>query len=74
MEKNLVVDYKRSDLDVFLNAAKLNLFKPKRYGGWYVAFCLWSAMGLGDREKFNDCLRQYFPKVYCANEWVQEYH
>lgn len=63
-KENLVVDYKRSDLEVFLDVAKLDLFEPKKHGGWHVAFNLWSAMGLGDREKFNDCLRQSFPEVY----------
>ncbi|OXV07873.1 hypothetical protein Egran_04363 [Elaphomyces granulatus] len=63
-KENLVVDYKRSDLEVFLDVAKLDLFEPKKHGGRHVAFHLWSAMGLGDREKFNDCLRQSFPEVY----------
>jgi hypothetical protein len=63
-KENLAVDYKRSDLEVFLDVAKLDLFEPKKHGGWHVAFHLWSAMGLGDREKFNDCLRQSFPEVY----------
>lgn len=63
-KENLVVDYKRSDLEVFLDVAKLDLFEPKKHGGWHVAFHLWSAMGLGDSEKFNDCLRQAFPEVY----------
>jgi hypothetical protein len=59
-----VVDYKRSGLEVFLGVAKLDLFEPKKHGRWHVAFRLWSAMGLGYSEKFNDCLRQYFPEVY----------
>ena len=63
-KENLVVDYKRSDLEVFLDVVKLDLFEPKKHGGWHVAFHLWSAMGLGDSEKFNDCLRQSFPEVY----------
>src|SRR6266480_5129524 len=63
-KENLVVDYGRSNLEVFLDVAKLDLFEPKKHGGWHVAFHLWSAMGLGDREKFNDCLRQSFPEVY----------
>ncbi|KAI9775913.1 MAG: hypothetical protein M1839_000702 [Geoglossum umbratile] len=63
-KESLVVDYKRSDLEVFLDVAKLDLFEPKKHGGLHVAFRLWSAMGLGDREKFNDCLRQSFPEVY----------
>ncbi|KAI9865353.1 MAG: hypothetical protein M1813_002242 [Trichoglossum hirsutum] len=63
-KENLVVDYKRSDLEVFLDVAKLDLFEPKKHGGLHVAFRLWSAMGLGDREKFNDCLRQSFPEIY----------
>jgi hypothetical protein len=57
-KENLVVDYKRSDLEVFLDVAKLDLFEPKMHGGPRVAFRLWSAMGLGDsEEKFNDCLQ-----------------
>jgi hypothetical protein len=64
-KENLVVNYKRSDLEVFLDVAKLNLFESKKHGGWHIAFLLWSAMGLGDREKFNDCLRQSFPEIYC---------
>jgi hypothetical protein len=67
-KENVVVNYKRSDLEVFLDVAKLDLFEPKKHGGWRVALCLWLAMGLGDREKFNDCLWQSFPKIYCANE------
>lgn len=67
-KENLVVNYKRSDLEVFLDVAKLDLFEPKKHGGWHVAFRLWLAMGLGDREKFNDCLRQSFPEVYCGNK------
>src|SRR5256885_6844270 len=67
-KENLVVDYKRSDLEVFLDVAKLDLFEPKKHGGWYLAFRLWLAMGLGDREKFNDCLRQSFPEIYRGNE------
>jgi len=57
-KENLVVDYKRSNLEIFLDVANLDLFEPKKHGGWHVAFHLWSAMGLGDSEKFNDCLRQ----------------
>jgi hypothetical protein len=67
-KENLKVNYKRSDLKVFLDVAKLDLFEPKKHGGWHVAFRLWVAMGLGDREKFNDCLRQSFPGIYCGNE------
>lgn len=67
-KENLVVDYKRSNLEVFLDVAKLDLFEPKKHGGWNVAFHLWSAMGLGDRDKFNDCLRQSFPRPICGNE------
>jgi hypothetical protein len=60
-KENLVVNYKRSDLEVFLDVAKLDLFESKKHGGLHVAFRLWLAMGLGDREKFNDCLQQSFP-------------
>ena len=60
-KENLVVNYKRSDLEVFLDVAKLDLFESKKHGGLHVAFHLWLAMGLGDREKFNDCLQQSFP-------------
>lgn len=67
-KEKLVVNYKRSNLEVFLDVAKLDLFEPKKHGGWHVAFRLWLAMGLGDRERFNDCLRQSFPEVYCGNE------
>jgi len=63
-KENLVVDYKQSDLEVFLDVAKLDLFEPKKHGGLHVAFRLWSAMELGDREKFNNCLRQSFPEIY----------
>ena len=66
-KENLVVDYKRSDLEVFLDVAKLDLFEPKKHGGWHVAFHLWSAMGLGDREKFDDCLRQSLIDTLLAN-------
>ena len=67
-KENLVVNYKRSNLEVFLDVAKLDLFELKKHRGWRVAFRLWLAIGLGDREKFNDCLRQSFPEVYCGNE------
>jgi len=67
-KENLVVDYKRSDLEVFLDVAKLDLFEPKKHRGWHLAFHLWLTMGLGDCEKFNDCLQQSFPKIYCGNE------
>ena len=67
-KENLVVNYKRSNLEVFLGVAKLDLFKPKKHGGRHVAFRLWLAMGLGDHKKFNDCLQQSFPEVYCGNE------
>lgn len=57
-KEKLVVDYKKSDLEVFLDVARLGLFDSKQHGGRYVAFRLWSAMGL-DSESFNDCARQY---------------
>jgi hypothetical protein len=60
-KEHLVVNYKQSDLEVFLDVAKLDLFESKKHGGLHVAFRLWLAMGLGDREKFNDCLQQSFP-------------
>lgn len=63
-KENLVVDYKRSDLEIFLDVAKLDLFVPEKHGGRHVALWLWSAMKLGDSEKFNDCLRKSFPEVY----------
>jgi hypothetical protein len=56
-----VVNYKLSDLEVFLDIAKLDLFESKKRGGLHVAFRLWLVMGLGDREKFNDYLQQSFP-------------
>ena len=62
-KENLVVDYKRSDLDVFLDVAKLGLFEAKEHRGWRVAFELWSVMKLEDDEKFNDYIRHYFPDV-----------
>jgi hypothetical protein len=49
-KENLVVNYKRSDLEVFLDVAKLDLFEPKKHGGWHVAFRLWVAMGVRSRE------------------------
>ncbi|KAH8797863.1 heterokaryon incompatibility protein-domain-containing protein [Xylogone sp. PMI_703] len=67
-KENLIVNYKRSDLEVFLDIAKLDLFEPKRHGGLHIAFCLWLAMGLGDREKFNDCLRQSYLHVCCGKK------
>jgi hypothetical protein len=67
-KESLVVNYERSDLEVFLDVAKLDLFKSEKHGGLHVALDLWLAMGLGDREKFNDCLRQSFPWVYCGKE------
>ncbi|KAH8595398.1 heterokaryon incompatibility protein-domain-containing protein [Bisporella sp. PMI_857] len=65
--ENLIVNYQQSDLEVFLDVAKLDLFESEKHGGLHVAFCLWLAMGLGDREKFNDCLRQHFPAT--ADSW-----
>jgi hypothetical protein len=60
---NLVVRYERSDKEVFVDVARLDLFEPRKHGGWHVAFCLWQAMGLGGREKFNDCIRESFPEL-----------
>ncbi|OCT48981.1 hypothetical protein CLCR_04936 [Cladophialophora carrionii] len=62
--KKLTPYYKKSVLEVFLDVARLDLFKQENHGGVHVAFRLWSEMGLGDREKFNDCLRQHFPEIY----------
>ena len=44
-KEQLVVDYKRSGLEVFLDVAKLGLLEPQEHGGLHVAFQLWSAMG-----------------------------
>jgi hypothetical protein len=63
-----VVNYKQTDLEVFLDVAKLDLFELKKHKGRHIAFHLWLAIGLGDHEKFNNCLWQYFPVVYCGNE------
>jgi len=54
----LVVNYDKSDLEVFVDAARLGLLDPRNHGGRHVAFLLWSEMGLGDREEFNRCLSQ----------------
>ncbi|KAH8621277.1 hypothetical protein IG631_24050 [Alternaria alternata] len=66
-KEGLVVDYRRSDLEVFLDVAKLGFFEPKNHGGLHVAFWLWSAMGLGDEGKFNDCVLQSFPE-FCQRK------
>jgi hypothetical protein len=63
-KENLVVDYQRSKREVFLDVAKLGLFDPQKHGGWHVAFHLWSALELGDKEDFNDCIRQSLPEVH----------
>jgi len=62
-KEKLVVDYKRSDLEVFLDVANLGLFETQKHGGWHVASQLWSAMGLGDREKLNDCISAFLPEI-----------
>jgi len=63
----LVVDYSKSILDVFLDVAKLGLFKSKAHGGWHVAFCLWSVMELGqDHEAFNECIRRELSEDLCT--------
>ncbi|ETI26153.1 hypothetical protein G647_02930 [Cladophialophora carrionii CBS 160.54] len=62
--EKLKPEYKKSVLEVFLDVARLDLFKQEKNGGLHVAFGLWSEMGLGGREKFNDCLRQHFPEIY----------
>ena len=51
-----MVNYKWSNLEAFLDVIKLNLFESKKYRGLYVVFRLWLVIGLGDREKFNNCL------------------
>lgn len=48
-----MVDYKQSDLEVFLNIRRPDLFGQKNRG-WKVAFCLYLAIGLQDREKLNE--------------------
>lgn len=69
-KEKLVVNYNQSDLDVFLDVAKLGLFEPSKHGGWQIAFHLWSAMKLGDRTKFNNCLRGYLLEGIEENEQV----
>jgi hypothetical protein len=59
-KENLVVDYERSDLEVFLDVVRLNLIGQ---WGWHVALHLWSAMGLGDSEMFTSCIQHYLPEV-----------
>ena len=58
-KEKLVVDYRKSDLEVFLDVARLGLSDSKQYGGRYIAFRLWLAMELGKSESFNDYARQY---------------
>ncbi|CAI6342359.1 unnamed protein product [Periconia digitata] len=62
-KEELVVDYKKSDLEVFLDVARLGLFDSKQYGGQYIACCLWEAMKLGNSEDFSDCIRQHLPEL-----------
>ena len=70
-KNNLVVDYTKSTSDVFVDVAKLNLFKARAHRGMHIALCLWSAMGLGDRQDrkgFDDFLRQRLPQT-CITEF-----
>lgn len=62
-KEELVVDYAKFDLEVFQDVARLGLFGSKQHGGRYIACCLWEAMELGNSEDFNDCTRQYLPKL-----------
>lgn len=48
--------YNQSDLEVFLDVAKLDLLEPNKHGGWHLAFHLWMILSLRDREKLNDYL------------------
>jgi len=64
---NLVVDYTKSTSEVFVDVAKLGLFKAKAHGGIHVALRLCSARGLGDHEDrkgFEDFLRQRLPQSF----------
>ena len=61
--KDLVVNYEQSVLEVFLDAAKPELFDPAVGGGSYLAFRLFSAMGLGSRKTFDELL----PCIYVAD-------
>lgn len=36
----LVVDYRKTNLEVFLDVARLGSFEPEEHGGWYVSNCL----------------------------------
>jgi hypothetical protein len=68
---DLVVDYSKSTSDVFVDVAKLDLFKARAHGGTHVAFRLWSAMGLGnqeDRKGFDEFVRQRLPQT-CITEF-----
>ena len=65
--ENLVVNYNQSNLEVFLDVAKIELIKPNTQGGKHIGFNLWFAMGLGDREAFDGCLQQYFPQACYTN-------
>jgi hypothetical protein len=70
-KNNLVVDYTKSTSDVFVDVAKLDLFKARAHGGMHIALHLWSAMGLGDRQDrngFDDFLRQRLPQT-CITEF-----
>jgi hypothetical protein len=67
-KEKLLVDYKKSKLEVFLDVARLGLFDPKQYGGRHVAACLWEAMNLDETEDFSDYVRQHLPEVDLKNE------
>jgi hypothetical protein len=57
-KNQLVVDYGRSNLEVFLDVCKLGLIEQ---GGWHAGFLLWLSMGLEESETFSDCIRHYLP-------------
>ncbi|KAF2994066.1 hypothetical protein E8E13_002425 [Curvularia kusanoi] len=64
---NLIVDYSRSVLDVFLDVARLDFLNSEAHGGWHVAFTLWSAMNLGpDQDGFNECIRRRLSEDFCT--------
>ena len=47
---NLVVNYERFNLEVFLEVAKLDLFNLKRHRGLHVAFC-YGRHGIGRSQR-----------------------
>jgi hypothetical protein len=46
-KENLVVNYKRSDLEVFLDVAKLDLFESKKHGGIACSISFVVSNGIG---------------------------